>query len=211
MPLAEPALQASRDGKVRFTPERWTKVYEGWLENGFMVASRPSRMPVGALGFTGWAMKDMPEAQKRGSSAAPGICLANSFASALFNPLVRSLQSASTSSAGEISRRLRSRAIENLAYVVTFRQIDPFYVLDLSDPTNPTIAGEAAIAKPPRPTVSVMAESPMSGLASSAVNYRDWHMTGHPRRCPGPPFGRPARAVLAGRTHGRSHPLRLSK
>ena len=32
-PLAEPALQASRDGKVRFTPDRWTKVYEYWMEN----------------------------------------------------------------------------------------------------------------------------------------------------------------------------------
>ncbi|HEY0672445.1 MAG TPA: valine--tRNA ligase, partial [Longimicrobiales bacterium] len=32
-PLAEPALQASRAGKVRFTPDRWTKVYEYWLEN----------------------------------------------------------------------------------------------------------------------------------------------------------------------------------
>jgi valyl-tRNA synthetase len=32
-PLAEPALEASRAGRVRFTPERWTKVYEYWLEN----------------------------------------------------------------------------------------------------------------------------------------------------------------------------------
>ena len=32
-PLAAPALQASRDGRVRFTPDRWTKVYEYWLEN----------------------------------------------------------------------------------------------------------------------------------------------------------------------------------
>jgi len=32
-PLAEPALAASREGKVRFTPERHTKVYENWLEN----------------------------------------------------------------------------------------------------------------------------------------------------------------------------------
>ncbi|MGQ0561536.1 MAG: valine--tRNA ligase, partial [Gemmatimonadota bacterium] len=32
-PLAEPALQAARDGRVRFTPDRWTKVYENWLEN----------------------------------------------------------------------------------------------------------------------------------------------------------------------------------
>jgi valyl-tRNA synthetase len=32
-PLAEPALAASRDGRVRFTPERHTRVYENWLEN----------------------------------------------------------------------------------------------------------------------------------------------------------------------------------
>jgi valyl-tRNA synthetase len=32
-PLAEPALAASRAGRVRFTPDRWIKVYEQWLEN----------------------------------------------------------------------------------------------------------------------------------------------------------------------------------
>ncbi len=32
-PLAEPALQASRDGTVTFAPTRWKKVYEHWLEN----------------------------------------------------------------------------------------------------------------------------------------------------------------------------------
>jgi valyl-tRNA synthetase len=32
-PLAEPALAASREGRVRFTPERHTKVYENWLVN----------------------------------------------------------------------------------------------------------------------------------------------------------------------------------
>jgi valyl-tRNA synthetase len=32
-PLAEPALQASRDGTLTFTPSRWQKVYEHWMEN----------------------------------------------------------------------------------------------------------------------------------------------------------------------------------
>ncbi len=32
-PLAEPALEASRSGRVTFTPDRWTKVYEDWMEN----------------------------------------------------------------------------------------------------------------------------------------------------------------------------------
>ncbi len=32
-PLAEPALQASRDGTVTFTPKHWQRVYEHWMEN----------------------------------------------------------------------------------------------------------------------------------------------------------------------------------
>jgi valyl-tRNA synthetase len=32
-PLAEPALRASRDGTLRFTPDHWRGVYENWLEN----------------------------------------------------------------------------------------------------------------------------------------------------------------------------------
>ena len=37
------------------------------------------------------------------------------------------------------------RFIGDLAYVVTFRQIDPLYVIDLSDPANPVEAGELKI------------------------------------------------------------------
>ncbi len=32
-PLAEPALKASRTGELSFTPARWKKTYEHWLEN----------------------------------------------------------------------------------------------------------------------------------------------------------------------------------
>lgn len=32
-PLAEPALAASRDGTLTFSPPRWKKVYEHWMEN----------------------------------------------------------------------------------------------------------------------------------------------------------------------------------
>ncbi|NLY75321.1 MAG: valine--tRNA ligase [Firmicutes bacterium] len=32
-PLAEPAIQAALDGKITFIPERFTKIYLGWLEN----------------------------------------------------------------------------------------------------------------------------------------------------------------------------------
>ncbi|MFQ5636484.1 MAG: valine--tRNA ligase [bacterium] len=32
-PLAEPALQAVKEGKIKFHPTRWTKVFTNWLEN----------------------------------------------------------------------------------------------------------------------------------------------------------------------------------
>lgn len=37
------------------------------------------------------------------------------------------------------------RFFEDKAFVVTFRRIDPFYTIDLSDPKNPTVAGELKI------------------------------------------------------------------
>ncbi|MDG1876684.1 MAG: beta-propeller domain-containing protein [Acidimicrobiales bacterium] len=37
------------------------------------------------------------------------------------------------------------RMIGDVGYVVTFRQIDPFYTLDLSDPENPRVVGELKI------------------------------------------------------------------
>lgn len=38
-----------------------------------------------------------------------------------------------------------ARLMGDIGFAVTFRQIDPFYVLDLSDPTNPTVTGELKI------------------------------------------------------------------
>lgn len=37
------------------------------------------------------------------------------------------------------------RFVGNMAYVVTFRQTDPLFVIDLSDPKNPTVKGELKI------------------------------------------------------------------
>ncbi len=46
---------------------------------------------------------------------------------------------------GENERVYSVRFVGDMAYVVTFRQIDPFYVLDLSDPSNPELKGELKI------------------------------------------------------------------
>jgi uncharacterized secreted protein with C-terminal beta-propeller domain len=46
---------------------------------------------------------------------------------------------------GKGERIYAVRFIGETGYVVTFRQVDPLYVVDLSDPTNPTVAGELKI------------------------------------------------------------------
>ena len=46
---------------------------------------------------------------------------------------------------GLTERIYSARFIGEKAFLVTFRQVDPFYVLDLSDPNNPRKAGELKI------------------------------------------------------------------
>ena len=46
---------------------------------------------------------------------------------------------------GLTERIYSARFIEDKGYLVTFRQVDPFYVLDLSDPKNPQLKGELKI------------------------------------------------------------------
>jgi inhibitor of cysteine peptidase len=46
---------------------------------------------------------------------------------------------------GETERIYAVRFIGDKGYIVTFRQTDPFFVVDLSDPKNPKIAGELKI------------------------------------------------------------------
>merc|ERR1712038_2128871 len=46
---------------------------------------------------------------------------------------------------GKTERIYAARFMGDTAYVVTFRQTDPFYTLDLTDPTNPNVVGELKI------------------------------------------------------------------
>lgn len=46
---------------------------------------------------------------------------------------------------GKTEKIYSARFIEDKGYVVTFRQTDPFYVIDLADPRDPKLAGELKI------------------------------------------------------------------
>ena len=46
---------------------------------------------------------------------------------------------------GKTERIYSMRFVGDRGYMVTFRQTDPFYVLDLSQPTKPVVKGELKI------------------------------------------------------------------
>ena len=50
-----------------------------------------------------------------------------------------------TPALAEGERIFSARFIGDIGYVVTFRQIDPLFAIDLSDPSNPTVLGELKI------------------------------------------------------------------
>jgi uncharacterized secreted protein with C-terminal beta-propeller domain len=46
---------------------------------------------------------------------------------------------------GQGERVYAVRFVDNVGYVVTFRQVDPLYTLDLSDPAHPAVLGQVTI------------------------------------------------------------------
>lgn len=58
----------------------------------------------------------------------------------------RLVEVGSVGNMGKGERIFSVRFVAETAYVVTFRQTDPFYVVDLGDPENPRVAGELKIA-----------------------------------------------------------------
>ncbi len=76
-PLARPALQASRDDTITFVPDRWTRVYENWMENirDWCISRQlwwGHRIPVWYCGDCGEVMacRDDPDACTACGSAA---------------------------------------------------------------------------------------------------------------------------------------------
>ncbi|MEY2467738.1 MAG: hypothetical protein QOF21_436 [Actinomycetota bacterium] len=55
------------------------------------------------------------------------------------------VQIGQVSGLGRGERIYAVRFIDKVAYVVTFRQVDPLYVIDLSDPSHPRVVGELKI------------------------------------------------------------------
>lgn len=75
-PLARPAIDAVKDGRIRFVPERWTKVYLEWMENirDWCISRQiwwGHRIPVFYCADCNheWAAKDVPTVCEKCGSA----------------------------------------------------------------------------------------------------------------------------------------------
>ena len=102
------------------------------------------------------------------------------------------------------------RFLGNMAYVVTFRQMDPLYVVDLSDPTAPVVRGElkipgysAYLHPPGRDAFSGSARTPPTRAAGSVPRSRCSTFAIRPTHSGSPP---PRSAATAPRSSGTTTP-----
>ncbi len=102
---------------------------EGHLLNQFSLNEHEGRLQVATTSGAPWGFQDQSE----------------SFVSVFNQDGDRLAQIGQVGELGRGERIFSARFIGDTAYVVTFREVDPLYVVDLSDPTNPTVRGELKI------------------------------------------------------------------
>lgn len=109
---------------------RSSGVVPGWLLNQFSMDEHRGRLRV--------ASTDSPPFLD-----APGA--SESMVTVLVERGPRLVQVGRVAGLGRGERIFAVRFVGDRGYVVTFREVDPLYVLDLSDPTRPSVEGELKI------------------------------------------------------------------
>ena len=109
---------------------RSTGEVTGWLLNQFSMDEHEGHLRV--------ASTDSPPFWSTGSSESMVTVLAERDGALE--------QVGQVSGLGEGEQIYAVRFMGDLGYVVTFRQVDPLYVLDLADPAQPSVSGELKIA-----------------------------------------------------------------
>ncbi|HEX9041122.1 MAG TPA: beta-propeller domain-containing protein [Trebonia sp.] len=117
----------------------------GYLLNQYAMSEWNGYLRVATTTGTSWAIADgAPSAP----SGAPGASGAPPSSSAVYElttaaPVMRIV--GSVTGLGSMERIYAVRFMGPVGYVVTFRQTDPLYTLDLSDPAHPRVVGALAL------------------------------------------------------------------
>ena len=114
------------------TTYRASGVVEGWLLGQFSMSEQDGRLRVASTEEPDWW-----SGEDEGASESRVTVLAESGGKLVREGLVTGL--------GKGERIYAVRFIGDRGYVVTFRQVDPLYVVDLGDPAHPAVRGELKI------------------------------------------------------------------
>ena len=117
----------------------------GYLLNQYAMSEWNGYLRVATTTGTSWAIADGAPSVPSGTSGAPGAQPSSSAVYELTTsaPVMRIV--GIVAGLGSMERIYAVRFIGPVGYVVTFRQTDPLYTLDLSDPAHPRVVGALAL------------------------------------------------------------------
>ena len=108
----------------------------GYLIDQYALSEWQGYLRVATTTGTSWALADGPPADAQASSSAVYVL-------SIRGPVMR--LAGHVTGLGRTERIYSVRFIGPVGYVVTFRQTDPLYTVDLSDPARPRVRGSVAL------------------------------------------------------------------
>jgi hypothetical protein len=108
----------------------------GYLIDQYALSEWQRHLRVATTAGTSWALADGPPADAQTSSSAVYVL-------SIRGPVMR--LAGHVTGLGRTERIYSVRFMGPIGYVVTFRQTDPLYTVDLSDPAQPRVRGSVAL------------------------------------------------------------------
>jgi hypothetical protein len=145
--LAQPQTEihkfdVSQPGKPRYVA---SGAVDGWLLNQYSLSEYAGHLRVATTDEQLSGVQPGPADEPQTSEPMPDAAITSSAVSVLVQRDDRLVPVGRVDGLGRGERIYSVRFIGPVGYVVTFRQTDPLYTLDLSDPSRPRVVGELKI------------------------------------------------------------------
>ena len=135
-------FDVSQPGKPRYLA---SGAVDGWLLNQYSLSEYAGHLRVATTEDEGLGVEPGPAGEPRTSGPMPDGPISSSAVTVLVQRGDRLISVGRVDGLGRGERIYSVRFIGPAGYVVTFRQTDPLYTLDLSDPGRPQVVGELKI------------------------------------------------------------------
>jgi hypothetical protein len=135
-------FDVSQPGKPRYVA---SGAVDGWLLNQYSLSEYAGHLRVATTEEQLSGVEPGPADEPQTSEPMPDAAITSSAVSVLVQRGNQLVPVGRVDGLGRGERIYSVRFIGPVGYVVTFRQTDPLYTLDLSDPTRPRVVGELKI------------------------------------------------------------------